>query len=52
MILPAHHIISYYYSYRKASEIKFAIEERDPIKIAQFYVANGQLATMEELEVS
>lgn len=39
-------------SYRPAKEIKFAIEERDPIKIAKSYAIDGQLATTDELEVS
>jgi hypothetical protein len=38
-------------SYRPADEVRLAIEERDPIKIARSYAINGQLATTDELEV-
>ena len=44
--------LSYSNSYRPASEVKLAIEERDPIKIAKSYAIDGQLATTDELEVS
>lgn len=39
-------------SYRPADEVRLAIEERDPIKIARSYATDGQLATTDELEVS
>ena len=45
----------YYYlhdSYRPAYEVKLAIEERDPIKIAKSCAVDDQLATTDELEVS
>lgn len=44
--------LSHFDSYRPADEVKLAIEERDPIKIARSYAIDGQLATIDELEVS
>ena len=45
-------ILLHFDSYRPADEVKLAIEERDPIKIARSYAIDGQLANIDELEVS
>ena len=45
-------ILLHFDSYRPVDEVKLAIEERDPIKIARSYAIDGQLATTDELEVS